>query len=41
MLVEKDKIVIEEKEVVRIFNNHCINISKRCCGTKPTHVAKE
>ena len=38
MLTEKDKIVTEEKELVRIFNDHYINIVERTCGTKPTNV---
>ena len=41
MLTEKHKIVTEEKELVRIFNDHYINIVERSCGTKPTNVAKE
>ena len=41
MLDEKDKIVTEEKELVRIFNDHYINIVERSCGTKPTNLAKE
>ena len=41
MLTEKDKIVTEEKELVRIFNDHYINIVERSCGIKPTNVAKE
>ena len=41
MLAEMDKIVTEEKELVRIFNDHYINIVERPCGTKPTNVAKE
>ena len=40
-MTEKDKIVTEEKELVRIFNDHCINIVERSCGTKSTNVAKE
>ena len=41
MLTEKDKIVTEEKERVRIFNDHYINIIERSCRTKATKVAKE
>ena len=41
MLTEKDKIVTEEKALVRIFNDHYINIVERSCGTKSTNVAKE
>ena len=41
MLTEKDKIVTEEKEIVRIFNDHYINIIERSCGTKPANVGKE
>ena len=41
MLTEKDKIVTEAKELVRIFNDHYINIVERSCGTKPTNAAKE
>ena len=41
MLNEKDKIVTEEKELVRIFSDHYINIVECSCGTKPTNVAKE
>ena len=29
MLTEKDKIVTEEKELAKIFNDHYINIVKR------------
>ena len=32
MLTEKDKIVTEGKELVRIFNEHYINIVERSCG---------
>ena len=41
MLTEKDKIVTEEKKLVKIFNDHYINIVEHSCGTKPTNVAKE
>ena len=41
MLTEKDKIVTEERKLVRIFNDHYKNIVERSCGTKPTNVAKE
>ena len=41
MLTEKDEIVTEEKELVRIFNDHCINIVECSCETKPANVAKE
>ena len=41
MLTEKDKIVTEEKALVKIFNDHYINIVERSCGTKSTNVAKE
>ena len=41
MLAEKGRIVTEEKELVRFFMEHCINIVKRSCGTKPTNLAKE
>ena len=41
ILTEKDKIVTEEKELTRIFNDHYINIVERTCGTKPTNIAKE
>ena len=41
MLTEKDKIVTEEKELERIFNDHYINIVDRSYGTKPTNVEKE
>ena len=41
MLTENNKIVTEEKEPVRIFNYHYVNIVERSCGTKPTNVAKE
>ena len=41
MLTEKDEIVTEEEELVRMFNDHSINIVERSCGTKPTNVAKE
>ena len=37
MLTEKEK----KKELVRIFNNHYINIVERSCGTNPTNIAKE
>ena len=41
MLTEKDKTVIEEKELVRIFNDRYINVVERSCGSKPTNVSKE
>ena len=40
-MTEKDKIVTEEKEFVKIFNDHYINIVEGSCGKKPTNVAKE
>ena len=40
-MTEKDKIVTEEKEFVKIFNDHYINIVDGSCGTKSTNVAKE
>ena len=40
-MAEKDKIVTEEKELVRIFNDHYINIAERSCGIKPINLAKE
>ena len=41
MLTEKNKIVTEEKEPVRIFNEHYIKIVERSFGIKPTNAAKE
>ena len=41
MFTEKDKTVIEEKELVRIFNDRYINVAERSCGRKPTNVSKE
>ena len=41
MLAERGQIVTEERELVRFFMKHCINIVKRSCGTKPTNLAKE
>ena len=41
MFTEKDKTVIEEKELVRIFNDRYINVVERSCGSKPTNVSKE
>ena len=41
MLAERGKIETEERELVRFFMKHCINIVKRSCGTKPTNLAKE
>ena len=41
MLAEKDETVTEEKGLVRIFNDHYINIVERLCGTKPTNISKE
>ena len=40
-LAEEDKIVTEEKGLVRIFNGHYINIVEHPCGTKPTNFTKE
>ena len=40
-MTEKDKIVTEEKEFVKIFSDHYINIVDGSCGTKSTNVAKE
>ena len=37
MLTEKEK----KKELVRIFNNHYINIVERSCRKNPTNIAKE
>ena len=34
MLAEKDNIVTEEKELVRIFNDHNINFVERSSGAK-------
>lgn len=36
MLTGKDKITIEEKELLKVFSDHYINISERSCGTKPS-----
>ena len=41
ILTEKDKIVTGEKELVRIFHDHYINIAEHSCGTTPANVAKE
>ena len=41
MLTEKNKIVTKEKELVRIFNDHYINIAKPSSGIKPAIVVKE
>ena len=41
ILAEKDKIITEEKELSKIFNDRCINNVERSCGTKPTNLAKE
>ena len=41
MLAEKDKIVTEENELVRIFNDYYISIAERSCRTKPTNIVKE
>ena len=41
ILAEKHKITAEEKELVKIFNEHYIDIVERSCGTKPINVAKE
>ena len=41
ILAEKDKIITEEKELSKIFNDHCINNVERSCGTKPTNLAKQ
>ena len=41
MLIEKDKIVTEENEVVRIFNSYYINIAEHSSGTRATKVAKK
>ena len=40
MLTEKDKIVTEEKEYTRIFNDHYINIVERSCRNKLTKLQK-
>ena len=37
ILTEKDEIIAEEKELVRIFNDRYINIAERSCGkNQPT-----
>ena len=41
VLAEEDEIVTQEKELVGIFSDCCINIIGCFCGTKPTNVAKE
>ena len=41
MLAENDKIITEEKELVKSFCDHYIDIVKRSCGTKPTNFTKE
>ena len=40
VLTEKDKIVTEEQELVKICNDQDINIVEYSFGTKPTNVAK-
>ena len=40
MLTEKDKIVTEEKEYTRIFNDNYINIVERSCRNKLTKLQK-
>ena len=40
MLAEKDNLVTEEKELVRIFNDHYINFVERSSGTKLTMLQK-
>ena len=37
MLAENDKIITEEKELMKIFYDHYIDIVKCSCGTKPTN----
>ena len=40
MLAEKDNLVTEEKELVRIFNDRYINFVERSSGTKLTMLQK-
>ena len=41
MLRKKKKIITDTKEIVKVLNDHYINIVERCCGEKPTSVAKQ
>ena len=36
MLTGKGKITTEEKELLKVFSDHYINILERSCGTKPS-----
>ena len=37
----KKKIITDIKEIVRVLNDHYINIVERSFGEKPTSVAKQ
>ena len=41
MLIENDKIITNEKELVENFNNHYINIVENSCGKTPSNIALE
>ena len=40
-IVDGDEIISEEKELVKIFNEHYINIVERTCGIKPKTLNQE
>ena len=40
-IVDGDEIISEEKELVKIFNEHYINIVEKTCGLKPKILNQE
>ena len=41
MLRKEKKIITDTKEIVKVLNDHYINIVERSCGERPTSVAKQ
>ena len=39
MLIQNDKIITEEKDLVETFNKHYVNIVEKSSGIKPVNVA--
>ena len=40
MLIQDNKIISNENELVKVFNKHYINITEKSGGQKPTNIAK-
>ena len=41
MITNASNIITDEEELVKVLNNHCINIVENSCGRKPFHTARD